>query len=219
MTYAPSIIDNQLHNIGQLVAPAGVGLDTNTNPTLFPYLGAIGVDIIAGQVFFGDGTVWSQSVHPGPSGATGGMGPQGDTGPTGATGATGTTGATGATGINNITASTGVTGITLTPASGSTITGCALKLNKLSTGMILFDFIVNTNATGGSPWSTSSGTIPANYLPSSGMTSYFPITFSPTPTFFEAGYMFINPDGSLILNAQSTSPAYFGTSQVSCIYT
>jgi hypothetical protein len=114
MTYAPSIIDNQVHNINQLIAPAGIGLDTNTNPTLFPYLGAIGVDIVAGQVFFGDGTVWSQPLHPGPTGTTGGMGPQGDTGPTGFTGPTGSNGGTGPTGP-----SSGMSGISIIGATAN----------------------------------------------------------------------------------------------------
>lgn len=213
MSFAPSIIDNQNHNINQLIAPPGLNLGTNMNPTLPPFQGAIGYDVIEGLIYYGDGVVWSQSVHPGPSGSTGGEGPTGDTG------ATGATGATGPTGTSNIIGSTGITGITLTPASGSTITGCALNLNKLSTGMILFDFVVNGGNTGSSPWATSSTTIPSNYLPSSGMTAYFPITYSPVnSTLYLAGYMFINPDGSLILNAQSTSSAYFAISQVSCIY-
>ena len=110
MSYANSIIDSQNHNINQLIAPAGVGLQNNTNATLFPYLGAIGVDIIAGQIFYGDGSIWSQNVTPGPSGGTGTQGPTGDTGPTGSSGVTGLQGKTGPTGTPGLTGNIGPTG-------------------------------------------------------------------------------------------------------------
>lgn len=57
MSVPTSIINNQNADIDRMIAPNSIGLSINTQDP-FPYAGAIGYDIIAAELYVGDGVDW-----------------------------------------------------------------------------------------------------------------------------------------------------------------
>ena len=206
MTYAPTIIDGQNHNINQLIAPAGIGLDNNSNATLFPYLGAIGVDIIAGQIFYGDGQVWAQNVTPGPSGGTGTQGATGDTGSIGPTGDPGSTGPAGSGSQG-----TGATGLQTTlssPSSGS-ITLATCNVFMINNQVTLSIYFIGGSYAAITPFGADFVTatvqgFPAWAIPIEPYTTAIRVldnTVDAPPTGGLIGFVTINTDGTMTIGS------------------
>ena len=141
------------------------GLDGPTGPT--GPTGSTGSQGIQGVTGPTGATGLTGSTGPtgatGATGSTGGQGIQGITGATGATGPTGLTGATGSQGIQGITGATGSTGATgpsgtngtngtnglaATIAVGTVSAGTAAVTNSGSSSAAVFDFVLQTGATG-----------------------------------------------------------------------
>lgn len=135
----PSQISNQAKQVQRIVLPSGVGLISNSSPSLLPINGSMATDVgLGGSLLVSDGTNWNTMVQGGPGGTT-----------------------INNTSVSNITLTSG--------AGNPNLTNCTLKLQKITTPnntLVYFDLEVDqsiTTTTYPDVWAAPANTVPVGF--------------------------------------------------------